>query len=117
MPQISTDSQKLEQVLHILLDNVIMRTPQGGKVELRARATQNELIVEVIDSGPAFSLEEKRSLLEPYRPSQADHLLFPELSLSLAICRHIVELHDGKFWLESEPDRGNAFSFSLPLIS
>ncbi|MCK4388593.1 MAG: GAF domain-containing protein [Dehalococcoidia bacterium] len=117
LPQISADSQKLEQALYILLDNAIKRSPQGSKIEFRARAIQNELIVEVIDWGPAFSLEEKKSLLEPYYPSQANHLLFPELSLSLAICRHIVELHDGEFWLESKPDGETTFSFSLPLIS
>lgn len=117
LPQISADSQKLEQALYILLDNAIKRSPQASKIELRAKATQSEIIVEVTDSGPAFSLEEKRSLIEPFYPSQASHLLFPELSLSLGICRRIVELHDGKFWLESKPDRGTTFSFSLPLIS
>ena len=117
LPQISADYQQLEQVLHILLDNAIRRSPQGSKIELRARATQSELIVEVIDWGPAFSLEERKSLIEPYYPSRAGHLLFPELSLSLAICRRIVELHDGKFSLESEPDRETTFGFSLPLIS
>jgi len=117
LPQIFADSQKLEQALYILLDNAIKRSPQGSKIELRARAIQSELMVEVVDWGPAFSLEERKNLLEPYYPSQADHLLFPELSLSLAICRHIVESHDGKFWLESEPDRETTFSFSLPLVS
>jgi K+-sensing histidine kinase KdpD len=115
LPRISADWQKLGLVLHLLLDNAIKRTAQGGGIELRARATQKELIVEVIDSGPAFSQEEKRNLLEPYQPSQADHLLFPELSLSLGICRHIIESHGGKFWLESEPDSGTTFAFSLPL--
>jgi signal transduction histidine kinase len=115
LPQIFADTQKLKEVLNILLGNAIDRSPERGKIELRAKATQNELIVEVIDSGPIFSPEEKKALLEPYRPSQADHLLFPELSLSLAICRRIVELHGGKFWLESEPDSKTTFSFSLPL--
>ena len=117
LPQIYADSQKLEQALYILLDNAIKRSPQASKIELRAKATQSEIIVEVTDSGPAFSLEERKSLNEPFYPSQASHLLFPELSLSLAICRRIVELHGGKFWLESEPDRRTTFSFSLPLIS
>jgi len=117
LPQIFSDSQKLEQALYILLDNAIKRSPQESKIVLRAKATQSELMVEVVDWGPAFSLEERRNLLEPYYPSQANHLLFPELSLSLAICRHIVESHDGEFWLESEPDREITFSFSLPLVS
>jgi K+-sensing histidine kinase KdpD len=115
LPQIFADWQKLELVLHILLDNAIKRTSSGGDIQLQAKAAQNELTVEVIDSGPAFSTEEKKSLLEPYHPSQAEHLLFPELSLSLGICRHIIESHGGKFWLESEPDSGTTFAFSLPL--
>jgi len=117
LPQISADTQKLEQVLRILLDTAIKRSPPGTKIELRARVTQGELVIEVVDSGPVFTEEEVKSLTEPYYPSRAGHLLFPELSLSLAICRHIVELHGGRFWLESEPDGETTFSFSLPLIS
>ena len=116
LPQISADPRKLEQVLHILLDNAVGRTPEGGKIELRARTRERELMVEVIDRGPAFSTEEKKGLLEPYRPSEVDRLPFPELSLSLAICRKIIELHGGKLWLESKPGRETTFAFSLPLI-
>ncbi len=117
LPQISADSEKMEWALRILLDNAVQRSPEGGKIELRARVSGDELTVEVVDSGPAFSAEEKTSLLGPYHPSEADHIFFPELSLSLAICRRIIMLHDGKFWLESEPGKETAFAFSLPLIS
>jgi len=115
LPQISADPQKLEQVLRILLDTAIKRSPPGTKIELRARVVQSELLFEVNDSGPVFSEEELKSLSEPYYPSRAGHLLFPELSLSLAICRHIVEFHGGRFWLESKPDGQTTFGFSLPI--
>ncbi len=117
LPQIYADSQRLEWALHILLDNAIKRSSEGGKIELRARVSESEFTVEVVDSGPAFSAEERKSLLEPYHPSQANHIFFPELSLSLAICRRIIVLHDGDFWLESEPDKETTFAFSLPLVS
>lgn len=115
LPPIRADHEKLAQVLHILLDNAFRRTRDGGKIELHASIDRDKLIIEVTDSGPALSPQEKADLHRPFQPSQTDSLSSPELSLALAICRRIVELHGGRLWLESEPDRETRFAFSLPL--
>lgn len=115
LPQISADPSRIEQILRILLDNSIKASPEGGRIRLRAKVIGERLIVEVVDSGPGFSLEERERLLQPYRLSEADQRAFPELTLNLAICRRIIECHGGKLWLESEPGKGGIFGFSLPL--
>ncbi len=127
---------RIKQALHILLQCAVQASPERGQVLLRAgetglaegaptkssilwgveRGQPPALIVEVSDSGQAFLAEERERLLRPYRLSEADRTSFPELTLNLAIVRRIVELHGGRFWIESEPGKGNTYGFSLPVV-
>lgn len=114
LPQVSADASKLKQVLDVLLENSIGASQEGSTVEVRARAEGRHLVVEVIDAGRCFSEEEKEGLLQPYRLSEADRRSLPELTLALATCRRLVELHGGKLWLEGNGDEASVFAFSLP---
>jgi len=115
LPQVFTDSSKAEEVVRILLDNAIKRTPSGGEIGLNAKSRNREVIIEVTDDGERFSPEEIQRLLGHLRPAEVEYQAFPELALSLALCHRLVELLGGRFWLNSKDGKGATFGFSLPV--
>lgn len=116
LPQVKADREKLEQIIVNLLSNANKFSPTGSKITLEARELDNRIIVEVKDSAPAITEEEKVKLFDPYyRGGDTDkRQRVPGLGLGLAISRKLVELHQGELWVVSEPGRGNTFAFSLP---
>lgn len=113
---VKADREKIEQVLLNLLSNANKFSPTGGNIMLRAKEVDDRIVVEVKDSAPVITEEEKEKLFEPYyRGGDADvRERIPGLGLGLAISKKLVELHQGKIWVESEPGKGNSFIFSIP---
>lgn len=112
--KITGDDQRIEQILLNLLSNAIKFTPAGGRIRLKAGCDDGRLLVNVQDSGPGLSDEEKQKLFRPYYHLSADRSL-PRIGLGLAITRQLVELHGGTIWVQSELGKGSTFTFSLPL--
>jgi len=113
LPGVFADASRVKQILHILLDNSIEASPEKGRIELRVKAEEGTLVIEVRDSATTLSAQERDRLLQPYRLSEADRSVSPDLSLRMATCRRLVELHGGSFWLKAKPKTGNVFGFSL----
>jgi len=110
------DREKLEQVLINLLSNANKFSPTGGSITVRAQEVDDKIVVEVKDSAPAISEEEKAKVFDLYyRGEDADRRRrIPGLGLGLAICKKLIELHQGRIWVDGEPGKGNVFAFSLP---
>lgn len=112
------DERKIRQVMFNLLSNAVKFTPDGGKITVRAKraSDQNACIVCVEDSGIGIAPEDQERILNAFE--QAD-LSFARqhqgTGLGLPLTKRIVELHGGRFWLQSTPGEGSTFSFSLPL--
>ena len=83
---------------------------------MRAQEVDDKIVVEVKDSAPAISEEEKAKVFDLYyRGEDADRRRrIPGLGLGLAICKKLIELHQGRIWVDGEPGKGNVFAFSLP---
>jgi len=116
LPPARADKERIEQVLLNLMSNANKFSPAGGKITLRAKEEAYRIIVEVEDSAPAIREEDKTKLFDPYYRGGDDdeRERIPGLGLGLAICRRLIELHQGKIWIENEPGKGNIFVFSLP---
>jgi len=117
LPAVKGDREKLEQILLNLLSNANKFSPAGGNITLRAREVDDRIVVAVKDSAPAITQEEKEKLFDPYyRGGDTDERQrIPGLGLGLAISKKLVELHQGRIWIESEPGGNrNIFAFSLP---
>ena len=112
---VKADAQRLEQIINNLLSNAIKFTPQGGKIRVKARRYNSNVIVEVKDTGKGIGYEEQQNLFRPYYRVPADRRRYDGLGLGLSITKQLVELHGGKIWMESEPGKGSTFFFSLPL--
>jgi len=113
------DRTKLRQILFNLLSNAIRHTPPGGRITLGARR-DDDLMLWVRDEGPGIAPEDQARIFEPFvrlEPREGDETEGQRegLGLGLSIVKRYAELHGGRAWVESAPDRGSAFFVSLPL--
>jgi PAS domain S-box-containing protein len=113
---VEADQALLHQGVYNLVENAIKYTPNGGKVNLRVRATQEELVFEVQDNGIGITASDLPRLFEKfYRGRQRDARSQHGSGLGLAIVRSIAERHGGRVWVESELGKGSTFSLQVPL--
>ena len=112
------DEVRIRQVLWNLLGNAVKFTRQGG-IDLQVRVRLDALAhceFEVRDSGIGMTPEQLTRAFQPF--SQADASTtrrFGGTGLGLAICQQLVKAMDGELRVESEPEKGSSFVFSLPL--
>ena len=111
--RVRADAERLFQVLSNLLSNAIRFTPEGGRIELRARpAAANECLFTVQDSGSGMGPEQLAHVFDRYWQGRVQQRA--GAGLGLYICKGIVEAHGGRIWAESAPGQGSAFHFTLP---
>ncbi|MDM9630357.1 response regulator [Robiginitalea aurantiaca] len=116
LPLISGDEDKLIQVVINLLSNAVKFTDKGSVV-IEAYKDNNQVIVEVQDTGVGIAEEDKHKIFERFR--QAGDTLTDKpkgTGLGLPICREIIEHHGGIIWMNSEPNVGSTFFFSVPAM-
>ncbi len=117
LPRVWADRDRLRQIVQNLLINASKFTQEGGEVTLRARQTKATLVIEVSDNGPGIPKEDHKRLFMPYHRSLSDREHLSGLGLGLALCKYLVDMHDGEIWVDSEIGKGSTFGFSLPLAS
>lgn len=118
LPVLQADEDRLRQVLLNLLDNAMKFTPRGGKISLRAITAENNLVIEVKDTGCGIARKDQRQLFVPYkRTGKRSNEQLSGLGLGLPLAKMLVELHHGHIRLESEKGLGTAVSLSIPVHS
>ncbi len=124
LPEIYGDPEKVEQILTNLIGNAIKFTPEGGKILITAKSFLKDekggygdrVAVSVKDTGIGIPPEHLDAIFEKFH--QVDGSLHRSVSgtgLGLAITKGLVETHQGKIWVESEEEKGSAFTFTLPV--
>ncbi len=114
VPWVLGDRGRLEQVLVNLLDNAIKYTPEGGRVTIAAREEGAMVQVAVTDTGVGIPPKDLPRIFERfYRVDAARSREQCGTGLGLAIVKHIVQLHGGTVAVESTPEKGSTFSFTL----
>ncbi len=139
LPPVAFDYHKLQHIVSNLLDNALKFAPQGGSVWLQTedyfwerRSTQpqyrgkerrrarppgpNCARVNVSDTGPGIAPDHIHEIFEEFRQVRVEENKSEGMGLGLAIAKRLVEMHNGKIWVESEPGRGSRFSFVLPRV-
>lgn len=113
---IEADPRRLDQVLINLLHNALKYSPEKSEVQVIVRAENRRVRVEICDCGPGIALEHQAHLFTPFfRAGLGIHRVDVEgVGLGLAICRGIVQAHDGAIGVESTPGNGCCFWFELP---
>lgn len=118
LPRVRGDSERVRQILGNLVDNAYHYTPENGQVTVHLHSVNgSEVQVDVEDSGVGISKEDQARIFDRfYRGEDPLVLATPGTGLGLAIVRQLVEMHDGRIWLESGGEgQGSTFSFTLPV--
>jgi signal transduction histidine kinase len=119
LPPVSGDFQNLIVGLQNIVENALLYTPQGGKVEIIAqRALQEKMVqVSVKDTGMGIPAEQKSLIGQKF--FRADNVIrrqVPGTGLGLYIVQRILEQHNGKLDIESKEGVGTTFSLALPIL-
>ncbi|MEW6567524.1 MAG: ATP-binding protein [Chloroflexota bacterium] len=114
LPSVTGVPLRLRQVVANLLDNAIKYTPPGGRVAVRARSEEEQVILEIADTGPGIPPADQPYLFDKFfRASNVP----PEVSgagLGLSIVKSIVDNHGGRIWVDSALGKGTTFTVVLP---
>lgn len=116
---ISADSARLYQVVWNLLSNAVKFTAQGANITVQVVQDGSHARLTVRDTGQGIDPEFLPRVFDRFRQADSSTTRsFGGLGLGLAIVRHLVELHGGRVWAESEGlGKGAAFSATFPLIA
>jgi signal transduction histidine kinase len=109
------DERKVKQVLLNLLSNALKFTPEGGRIDVRARVHDDVVEISLTDTGVGIAPEDQAAVFEEFRQVGVAAKKVEGTGLGLAISRKFIELHGGRIWLESEVGKGSTFAFTLPL--
>jgi CheY-like chemotaxis protein len=115
LPQILGDPGRISQVMFNLMSNAYKYTPEG-QVTVQAYQKENAIHINVIDTGLGISAKDQEKLFSRFfRAGDAAVRQQPGTGLGLNITKSLIEMHGGQIWVESEPGKGSAFNFTLPL--
>ena len=117
VPDIAADRRRLAEVLQNLLDNAMQYTPTGGQIMVSAASDDSEVTFTVSDTGIGIPQSDQPRIFERfYRVDVARSREVGGTGLGLAIAKHLVEVHGGRIWVESEVGQGSQFYFTVPLF-
>jgi signal transduction histidine kinase/ActR/RegA family two-component response regulator len=116
LPPLMADREKLELMILNLLSNAIKYTPEGGYIWCRAWLEGDKAFVSVRDTGIGIPPEEHDRIFDRfYQVEDSLTRQYGGIGLGLAIVKRLVELCQGKIWIESEVGQGSTFTLELPL--
>ncbi len=114
--ELQADERKVKQILLNLLSNAVKFTPDGGRVEVSAKAMNGKIEIAVRDTGIGIAPEDHAAVFEEFKQVGRDYTRKAEgTGLGLALTRRLVELHGGEIALESALGKGSTFTVRLPL--
>ena len=117
LPDIAGDRRRLAEVLQNLLDNATQYTLPGGRITLSADVRDADVVFTVSDTGIGIPKADQSRIFERfYRVDAARSREAGGTGLGLAIAKHLVEVHGGRIWVESEIGQGSQFNFSVPVF-
>ena len=113
---INVEPRLIMQVIINLVDNAIKYTPIGSKIIVTTRKQENNVIVEIADNGGGISDDAKLRIFDMFYTSNvtiADSRR--SLGLGLALCKSIINAHDGVISVFDNKPKGCVFQFSIPI--
>lgn len=115
LPPIQIDATRLEQIVNNLINNSLKHTPPGGIVVLSALSTDQEVSIQVKDTGEGIAEEDLPHIWERfYRATSAREKNIGGTGLGLALVKELTEAMGGSVAVESEPGEGSCFTITFP---
>jgi signal transduction histidine kinase len=111
------DPNRIREVFQNLIDNAIKYTNEG-QIAVRLTGDTNTAQIQIQDSGVGIPPEDIPHLFQKfYRVDNSSTRTVGGTGLGLFICKKIVELYNGRIWLESEFNKGSTFFINLPRLN
>ncbi|MEH2302683.1 MAG: histidine kinase [Nostoc sp.] len=115
LPYVYADRERIRQVLVNLLDNAIKYTPEGGKISIAGlHRTTQKVQFSISDTGPGIPVENRDRIFENHFRLQRDEGT-EGYGIGLYLCQRIILAHYGQIWVDSAPNNGAWFHFTLPV--
>ncbi|MAT14827.1 MAG: histidine kinase, partial [Planctomyces sp.] len=115
LPTVLGDESQMFQVLQNLIENGIKYNKSGDpRIHLSAKEENGEWLISIRDNGIGIELEQQTRIFEIFRRLHTQQE-YSGTGIGLALCRKIVQRHQGKIWVNSEAGAGSTFHFTLPV--
>ena len=112
---IEIDTDKMTQVIDNILNNAIKYSPDGGKITVSMKTTDDQMILSISDQGLGIPKEDLPKIFDRfYRVDKARSRAQGGTGLGLAIAKEIIKQHNGFIWAKSEYGKGSPFTIVLP---
>jgi signal transduction histidine kinase len=112
---VELDRHRMEQVLTNLISNAHRFAAKGGHIGVTLTSENDHLKLTVTDDGPGIPPDEQERIFDKFYVV-TDGRGLAGVGLGLYIARQLVELHQGRIWVESEPGQGSSFHITIPRI-
>lgn len=109
-PEFLADAGKIENVFAKIIENAVEAMPEKGTLEIRSIPKGSNVEITFADSGVGISADLLAKIFSPLTTTKAKGM-----GLGLAICKRIVDAHDGKIAVESTVGKGTTFAITLPI--
>ena len=112
---IEIDTDKMTQVIDNILNNAIKYSPDGGKIKVTMKTTDDQMILSISDQGLGIPKQDLPRIFDRfYRVDRARSRAQGGTGLGLAIAKEIIKQHKGFIWAKSEYGKGSTFTIVLP---
>ena len=116
LPKVIADRTQLVTLFQNLISNALKyRRDEQPQVNISVKQTATELLFEIHDNGIGIEPEYFAEIFEIFKRLHSSED-YPGSGIGLAICKKIIECHGGRIWLDSVPNVGTSFYFTLPFI-
>ncbi|MFC2001470.1 sensor histidine kinase [Chloroflexota bacterium] len=110
LPEVEIDTEQIRQVMVNMITNAVQAMPERGKLIIGAKKKGSFLEVKVTDTGSGIPEEARGKIFDPLYTMKAKGI-----GLGLAVCKSIIDRHEGRIDVESSVGKGTTFTITLPL--
>ncbi|OQX90230.1 MAG: hypothetical protein B6D57_04250 [Candidatus Coatesbacteria bacterium 4484_99] len=116
LPPSICDARRITQVLYNLIGNAVKFSPDGGTITISANKVDRFIRISVKDEGVGIPEENQEKIFDKfYQVDMSDTRRARGLGLGLAISKAIIDAHGGSIWVDSKPEKGSTFYFTVPI--
>lgn len=117
LPLILADAKRIAQVLVNLVRNAATYAPKGTEINISASARADFVQINVNDLGPGIPFSDHKRVFKAFlRGKNEENGTSKGAGLGLAICKGLVEAHNGRIWIKKKHTPGTTISFTIPLV-
>lgn len=113
--RIRASKEYIQETIANLLANSVKYTPSNGKIDINVMDKGSRILIKIADNGIGIPKDELPRIFEEfYRARNAKEVEKDGTGLGLSMAKQVIEIHNGRIWVESEEGKGSVFNITLP---